>query len=192
MVKWVWITHGKRKLVKIILNEVITLSEEIYTNFTTKNAELYHHGIEGQKWGIRNGPPYPLDSNGDAKRAKKINKVNYKVQKEENKYTKMVRKTSSKFDKNINKLNRQIGNIDIKVDKILNSNKENKDILAAAAQTKLKNKIRYRDALQTMQKGDPDILYAAGKRMRQAYRNGVLTGWLLMPRGVSGSVSVVL
>lgn len=24
------------------------------------NNELYHHGIEGQKWGTRNGPPYPL------------------------------------------------------------------------------------------------------------------------------------
>lgn len=22
--------------------------------------ELYHHGIPGQKWGVRNGPPYPL------------------------------------------------------------------------------------------------------------------------------------
>lgn len=22
--------------------------------------ELYHHGIEGQRWGVRNGPPYPL------------------------------------------------------------------------------------------------------------------------------------
>lgn len=26
--------------------------------------ELYHHGIKGQKWGVRNGPPYPLDKNG--------------------------------------------------------------------------------------------------------------------------------
>ena len=24
------------------------------------NGELYHHGISGQKWGVRNGPPYPL------------------------------------------------------------------------------------------------------------------------------------
>ncbi len=23
--------------------------------------ELFHHGIKGQKWGVRNGPPYPLD-----------------------------------------------------------------------------------------------------------------------------------
>ena len=26
--------------------------------------ELKHHGIPGQKWGKRNGPPYPLDSGG--------------------------------------------------------------------------------------------------------------------------------
>lgn len=25
------------------------------------HSELYHHGIKGQKWGIKNGSPYPLD-----------------------------------------------------------------------------------------------------------------------------------
>lgn len=27
------------------------------------NKYLKHHGIEGQKWGVRNGPPYPLKNN---------------------------------------------------------------------------------------------------------------------------------
>ena len=26
------------------------------------NDELYHHGVKGQSWGVKNGPPYPLDS----------------------------------------------------------------------------------------------------------------------------------
>lgn len=30
--------------------------------------ELYHHGIKGQEWGVRNGPPYPLNQ----KAAKKV------------------------------------------------------------------------------------------------------------------------
>lgn len=35
-------------------------------------AELYHYGIKGQKWGVRNGPPYPLhakDHSASEKRA---------------------------------------------------------------------------------------------------------------------------
>lgn len=27
--------------------------------------EIFHHGIRGQKWGVRNGPPYPLDASRD-------------------------------------------------------------------------------------------------------------------------------
>ena len=26
------------------------------------DSELKHHGILGQKWGVKNGPPYPLGS----------------------------------------------------------------------------------------------------------------------------------
>ena len=30
-------------------------------------SELFHHGIKNQKWGVRNGPPYPLDRSKSAK-----------------------------------------------------------------------------------------------------------------------------
>lgn len=31
----------------------------------THSEELKHHGIKGQHWGVRNGPPYPLGSTGN-------------------------------------------------------------------------------------------------------------------------------
>lgn len=36
--------------------------EKVYCSMYSRNAELYHHGIKGQKWGVTNGPPYPLGS----------------------------------------------------------------------------------------------------------------------------------
>lgn len=34
-----------------------------------RKNELYHHGILGQKWGVRHGPPYPLDSSSGIKKS---------------------------------------------------------------------------------------------------------------------------
>lgn len=39
------------------------------------SSELYHYGIKGQKWGIQNGPPYPLNKNG-LREDTRINKSN--------------------------------------------------------------------------------------------------------------------
>ena len=38
--------------------------------FKMADESLSHHGIEGQKWGVKNGPPYPLDA-GDHSTAEK-------------------------------------------------------------------------------------------------------------------------
>lgn len=54
-------------------------------SFTFKDDSLEHHGIDGQKWGVRNGPPYPLkagDHSAAEKRAMKKNQKNaYKITK---------------------------------------------------------------------------------------------------------------
>ena len=43
---------------------------------------LMHHGIKGQKWGVENGPPYPLTPSKDYSAAeKKANKIVGKVEK---------------------------------------------------------------------------------------------------------------
>ena len=45
---------------------------------------LIHHGIKGQKWGVENGPPYPLDPQKDYSKAEKkaivkdVRKINKK------------------------------------------------------------------------------------------------------------------
>lgn len=38
---------------------------------------ISHHGIEGQKWGVRNGPPYPLDKNETKKKKKLISRSEF-------------------------------------------------------------------------------------------------------------------
>ena len=43
--------------------------------------ELYHHGITGQKWGSRNGPPYPLKK-GVSSQIKKGNNPKFKQDEE--------------------------------------------------------------------------------------------------------------
>lgn len=48
---------------------------------TMKRNELYHHGILNQKWGVRNGPPYPLRG-GDYSESEK--RAIYKERKKKN------------------------------------------------------------------------------------------------------------
>lgn len=51
---------------------------------------LYHHGIKGQKWGDRNGPPYPLGASDHSSRERKAG------------WRKSLKKSSSKKSENSN------------------------------------------------------------------------------------------
>ena len=55
-----------------------------------RNDFLAHHGIQGQKWGVRNGPPYPLQTN------KLASKIHSEAIKNEPKITKDVTSAANK------------------------------------------------------------------------------------------------
>lgn len=44
-------------------------------------SHLAHHGIKGQKWGVENGPPYPLGSGDCSSGNRKPSKILYENQK---------------------------------------------------------------------------------------------------------------
>lgn len=48
------------------------MRDNIYVGVLISEREfLSHHGINGQKWGVRNGPPYPLSSDAKSSSEKK-------------------------------------------------------------------------------------------------------------------------
>lgn len=47
-------------LLEVRRDEGIAMNEEYYGIYSQNDWRLYHHGVKNQKWGVRNGPPYPL------------------------------------------------------------------------------------------------------------------------------------
>ena len=66
------------------------------------NNELYHHGVDGQKWGVKHGPPYPLDrsaSRQEAKKRKARRKNMIKINKKRKKSKKAAEKRDLSYEK---------------------------------------------------------------------------------------------
>lgn len=43
--------------------------------YSDNDFRLYHHGVKNQKWYVRNGPPYPLDSSISTGKSLKVNRL---------------------------------------------------------------------------------------------------------------------
>lgn len=59
-----------RKTVDDILNSIKAKLEEL-----DSGSELCHHGVKGQKWGVKNGPPYPLKGEQKVANVRKHGKI---------------------------------------------------------------------------------------------------------------------
>lgn len=88
-----------------------------------KDESLSHHGIEGQKWGVRNGPPYPLEtkdySPAEKKALKKEGKETYKLIKKYNKRSKNSYKLVYAKNPKKNIQDKTLNTIDADLDKLL-------------------------------------------------------------------------
>ena len=75
--------------------------EMLYSTYTVGGV-LVHHGIHGQKWGVHNGPPYPLDVN-DHSAAEKKHLSEYGLSKEEKYRQREATATKKYYDREINR-----------------------------------------------------------------------------------------
>lgn len=95
------------------------------------NDELYHHGVKGQEWGEKNGPPYPLNSSVSTGKALK------KEAKYKKKYSEKVAKN---WNKKAAKMNKEMKELDEKIAKTSNKKKK-AELTAQKKQLKAKYKL---------------------------------------------------
>ena len=66
---WIYMTNDKKNIKHSDdQNDVLAAVE------TVMDGDIEHHGRRGQKWGIRNGPPYPLDPDRLSARERMLDK----------------------------------------------------------------------------------------------------------------------
>jgi len=85
-------------------------------------STLYHHGIKGQSWGVKHGPPYPL-SERTHKRIVKKGEASDDKTKQNNPRRKAPRKASEMTDEELSQMIRRL-TLEENYDRLIKSQKE--------------------------------------------------------------------
>ncbi len=118
------------------------------------SSELYHHGTDGQKWGVMHGPPYPLDKNASVQAKKKKKSLMTKIK--DKKKGKMLQKARKAKKKEREEKEKIINSGDAKAVKKIASKLTDEEMSRALS------KIQFNDALDS---------YTSGKK-RETMKRG--------------------
>lgn len=145
----------------------INFDNEIYIY----GGSLQHHGIDGQKWGVKNGPPYPLDSSKPSRKERRRDKrkENRELKKKDKELKKKIQDRKYLSDEEIDLMIKRLSKEKELRDLYLSNNPKSKEAEKGKAATK-------------------DALRKVGSSVFSAVAKTVLTGAVLY--GIGRAVSV--
>lgn len=117
-----------------VIGKVVDMHET--ENGLVATAIVEHSGIKGQKWGVRNGPPYPLDSE------KVAEKLYSDAEKKSKKITKDVENAAKRAGGEIHGLENQLKTKE-SIERKLNKKVNEKDMDITEAANSIKDAVRY-------------------------------------------------
>lgn len=148
------------------------------------NDELYHHGIDGQRWGVRHGPPYPLERsehNKVVERSEKASKKRNLSYSKSGKYAKQM--TDKDLNDTIDRLQRE------ETYRQLVSKKKNEKAMAKKAKAEKREAKKIYDDRQEQQKiqNDQRQQELDQKKRADSITRKVIERLLTNSAGVAGS-----
>jgi hypothetical protein len=114
---------------------VFFVSDEVYSDDNSMGDSLEHHGVAGQKWGVKHGPPYPL--------VEGAKKVTYNVGKMTEKTKAAVQKKASAI--RVSRAAKKASKAEAKQAKIDARNKKKTNVADAGPKKFTKSKQRISD-----------------------------------------------